>query len=73
MRLPENDLLQELDKPEWRALRQQLVSRTYPKGRLVFSPREPENLLFVVARGRARIYLAYRDKEFTMSATEPAW
>lgn len=67
MRLPENDLLQELDKPEWRALRHRLTTRTYPKGCLVFSPGEPENLLFIVARGRARIYLAYREKEFTMA------
>jgi CRP/FNR family transcriptional regulator, carbon monoxide oxidation system transcription regulator len=67
MRLPENDLLQELDTPEWAALRQSLSSRTYAKGRQVFSPHETENLLFIVVRGRARVYLAYRDKEFTMA------
>jgi CRP-like cAMP-binding protein len=67
MRLPENDLLKELAKPEWTALRQALTSRTTAKGRQVFSPHEPENLLFIVARGRARVYLAYRDKEFTMA------
>ena len=67
MRLTEADLLAELDKPEFAAVRRLFVSRRYPKGRLVFSPRERQNSLFIVAGGRARVYLAYKDKEFTMA------
>ena len=67
MRLTDADLLAELDKPEFAAARQAFVSRRYAKGRQVFSPRESRNTLFIVARGRARVYLAYKDKEFTMA------
>lgn len=67
MRLTDVDLLTELGKPEFAAVRRVFVSRRYPRGRQVFSPRDPQNSLFIVARGRARVYLAYKDKEFTMS------
>ena len=67
MRLTDTDLLAELAKPEYAAIRDAFVSRTYTRGRQVFSPHEPQNSLFIVIRGRARVYLAYRDKEFTMA------
>jgi len=67
MRLTDADLLAELDKPEFAAARGAFVSRRYAKGRQVFSPREAQNSLFIVAKGRARVYLAYKDKEFTMA------
>lgn len=71
MRLTDNSLLAELDSPEWAGLRQAMTARTYAKGRQIFSPRDQENLLFLVTRGRARVYLAYRDKEFTMALLSP--
>ncbi len=67
MRLTDADLLAELDQPEFAEVRRAFVSRRYAKGRQVFSPRETKNRLFIVVRGRARVYLAYRDKEFTMA------
>ncbi|GAB7079434.1 Crp/Fnr family transcriptional regulator [Megalodesulfovibrio paquesii] len=67
MRLTETDLLQSLEHPDLAAVRQLFGLRTYPKGALVFSPRDPSNLLFIVKNGHARVYLAYRDKEFTMA------
>lgn len=67
MRLTDTDLLKELAKPEFAEVRQAFATRTYPKGRQVFGPREPRDRLFIVVRGRARVYLAYRDKEFTMA------
>jgi CRP-like cAMP-binding protein len=67
MRLTDSDLLRELDNPAFAAVQAAFVSRKFPKGSQVFAPREAQNSLFIVARGRARVYLAYRDKEFTMA------
>ncbi|WP_428561999.1 MAG: Crp/Fnr family transcriptional regulator [Solidesulfovibrio sp. DCME] len=67
MRLTDADLLTELEQPAFAALRQAFVTKRYPKGCHVFSPREARNRLFIVVRGRARVYLASRDKEFTMA------
>ncbi|HML61088.1 Crp/Fnr family transcriptional regulator [Solidesulfovibrio sp.] len=67
MRLTDADLLAELDRPECAAVRRAFVTRRYPRGRQVFAPRETENRLFIVARGRARVYLASKGKEFTMA------
>ena len=66
MRLTDTDLLKELAKPEHAAVRAAFVSRRYARGSQVFLPREARNCLFIVAKGRARVYLANRDKEFTM-------
>ncbi|WP_029460342.1 Crp/Fnr family transcriptional regulator [Solidesulfovibrio alcoholivorans] len=67
MRLTDADLLTELDRPEFAAVRRVFVTRRYPRGRQVFAPREAENRLFIVVRGRARVYLVSKDKEFTMA------
>ena len=45
--------------------------RRYARKTLVYSPFEDKNLVFVVASGRLRIYLAYEDKEFTLAAPCP--
>jgi len=66
MRLTETTLLQDLDRPEMAPLRKLFVSRKYAKGVLVFEPKSGDQI-FIVTRGRARVYLAYRDKEFTMA------
>ncbi|HML52961.1 MAG TPA: Crp/Fnr family transcriptional regulator [Solidesulfovibrio magneticus] len=67
MRLTDSDLLRDLDKPEFAAVRAAFVPRHFPKGRQVYAPREARNSLFIVAQGRARVYLSYKDKEFTMA------
>ena len=67
MRLTDTDLLKELAKPEHAAVRAAFVPRRYARGSQVFLPREARNSLFIVAKGRARVYLANRDKEFTMA------
>lgn len=67
MRLTDTDLLKELAKPEHAAVRRAFASRTFPRGSQVFLPRETRNRLFIVAAGRARIYLADGDKQFTMA------
>ena len=67
MRLTDADLLAELSRPEFAAVREAFATRTFARGRQVFAPREPRDRLFIVVGGRARVYLACRDKEFTMA------
>lgn len=67
MRLTEAELLAELEQPEFAAVRRAFATRRFARGRQVFSPREERNQLFIVVKGRARVYLAYKDKEFTMA------
>lgn len=67
MRLTDADLLTELEQPEFAEVRKAFAVQRYAKGRQVFSPREERDRLFIVVKGRARVYLAYRDKEFTMA------
>ncbi len=66
MRLTETTLLQDLDRPEMAPLRQLFLPRKFAKGALVFQPKAGDQI-FIVTSGRARVYLAYRDKEFTMA------
>jgi len=70
MRLTDTDLLKELAKPEHAVVRAAFISRRYARGSQVFLPREARNCLFIVAKGRARVYLANRDKEFTMAVLD---
>lgn len=67
MRLTEALLLTELEQPAFAEVRKAFATQRHAKGRLVFSPREELDRLFIVVKGRARVYLAYRDKEFTMA------
>jgi len=69
MRLTETSLLQDLATPELAPLRQAFHSRSFARGSLVFQPKESDHI-FIVVRGRARVYLAYRDKEFTMAVLD---
>lgn len=69
MRLTETTLLQDLDRPEMAPLRQLFLPRKFAKGALVFQPKAGDQI-FIVTKGRARVYLAYRDKEFTMAVLD---
>ncbi len=66
MRLTEITLLQDLHRPEMAPVRKLFSSRKFARGALVFEPRAGDQI-FIVTSGRARVYLAYRDKEFTMA------
>lgn len=70
MRLTEASLLHDLDLPEHAALRQAFVPLRFSKGQMVYQPREQPNRLFIVRQGKARVYLAYRDKEFTIAVLD---
>ncbi|CCH48994.1 Crp/Fnr family transcriptional regulator [Pseudodesulfovibrio piezophilus] len=65
------NLLDELAKEELADLRSVFSERNFAKGSVIYTPDEGENLVFVIARGRVRIYLAYEDKEFTLGILGP--
>ncbi len=64
------DILTELDKPDFKGLSKSFQARSYAKKTLMFLPKATEDCVFIVTRGRARIYLAYEDKEFTLAILE---
>nr|WP_287411867.1 Crp/Fnr family transcriptional regulator [Pseudodesulfovibrio sp.] len=65
------NLLDELERPELAELRAVFNERSFFKGNVIFRPDEPENRVFVIAKGRVRVYLAYEDKEFTLAILGP--
>ena len=65
------NLLDELARDELAELRAVFNERTFAKGAVIYTPEEAENLVFIIARGRVRIYLAYEDKEFTLAILGP--
>ncbi|WP_198003953.1 Crp/Fnr family transcriptional regulator [Thermosinus carboxydivorans] len=42
----------------------------FSKKAILYSPNNEKNLVFLVKSGRVRVYLAYEDKEFTLSILE---
>lgn len=65
------NLLEILAEPELAELRAEFTTREYPKGAVLFEPRSAGNLVFIITRGSARLYLAYEEKEFTLSILSP--
>lgn len=70
-RLMDVNLLDVLSRPEHAGLREDFHTRSFAAGATVFEPRHSDNLVFIVASGSARIYLAYGGKEFTLSILKP--
>ncbi len=71
MKLTSINLLDELDKPSSQKLRQYFITRTHPKGTMIYFPMEKKDRFFVVAKGRVRIFLSFADKEFTLCILKP--
>jgi len=71
MKLSGINLLDELEKVELSELRAVFHERTFVKGSVFYGPDQDENLVFVIAKGRVRVYLAYEDKEFTLAILSP--
>jgi CRP-like cAMP-binding protein len=69
MRLTDTPLLQDLERPEMEPVRRAFHPHAFSRGSMVFHPRQG-NRIFIVTKGRARVYLAYRDKEFTMAVLD---
>lgn len=64
------DFLRELHKPGFEELARAFQPRSFPAKSLMFTPREERDAVFIITRGRARVYLAYEDKEFTLAILE---
>ena len=64
------DILAVLKQPGLEELAQCFQSRAFPKKVEIFPPNHHEDLIFIVAKGRARLFLAYEDKEFALAILE---
>ncbi len=61
------NLLDELEKEELSDFKNIFHERPFSKGQLIFTPFQDSNQAFIIAKGRVRVYLAYADKEFSLS------
>ena len=66
MKFLTENLLDHLQRPEFSDLRAALSTRCFPKGSYICQPGVSDNLIFIVVSGRARVYLGYEDKEFSL-------
>ncbi|OQX09244.1 MAG: hypothetical protein BWK76_22555 [Desulfobulbaceae bacterium A2] len=64
------DLLRELGRPGWEDLARAFQTRIFARKAPMFGPKETHDAVFIVTGGRARVYLAYDDKEFTLVILE---
>ncbi len=70
MKLTEMNLLRLFSSPDYENLLKDFTTQRFPKKSLIYSPFEERNLVFIVKSGRVRVYLAYEDKEFTLTFLE---
>jgi CRP/FNR family transcriptional regulator, carbon monoxide oxidation system transcription regulator len=64
------DILSTLKQPGLEELSGCFQTRSFARKTQIFLPQHGEDLIFIVASGRARLYLAYEDKEFTLAILE---
>jgi len=64
------DILAFLRQPGLEELSQCFQARKYLKKAEIFPPNHHEDMIFIVAEGRARLFLAYEDKEFALAILE---
>lgn len=65
------NLLEELQQPKYDALRGDFTTTHYSKGQLIYAPGLNQDLVFIIKKGKIRIYLAMEDKEFSLAILEP--
>lgn len=61
------DLIKELQKTEYGAVREEFAEMSFLRNRLIFQPDDHADLVFIVKKGRVRVYLAFEDKEFSLA------
>lgn len=69
-KLTSKNLLDELKKPAFKSIFQEFTERSFPRNSLIFTPDHPENLVFIVKKGKVRVYLAFEDKDFSLAILE---
>jgi len=65
------NLLTELEQPRNQDLRAELSEKAFPAHSLIFAPGHDQDLVFIVKKGRLRLYLAVEDKDFSLAILEP--
>ena len=65
------NLLTELGKPENEDFLAEFTDVNHAKNNLIYSPGHDRDLVFVVKKGRLRLYLAVEDKDFSLAILEP--
>ncbi|MDW7650301.1 MAG: Crp/Fnr family transcriptional regulator [Bacillota bacterium] len=70
MRLSSFNLLEALESPEFKEFYDIFIERTYHRKQYISLPNSEEDRVFLVKSGRVRVFLAYEDKEFTLSILE---
>ncbi|MES9995903.1 helix-turn-helix domain-containing protein [Desulfovibrio aminophilus] len=71
MNFGSQDVLRELQSPDRAPLRRIFTERAYGRREIIFTPHHPESIIFIVASGLIRVYLAHEDKELTLSILKP--
>ncbi len=71
MKFLDENLLEYLQRPEFSELYDSMARQNVPKGSMLCQPGLGDNCVFIVAEGRARVYLAYEDKEFNLGILTP--
>ncbi len=65
------NLLTELEQEDYAWLCSDFTERQYQKGCLIYGPGHDDNLVFIIKKGKIRIYLAMEDKEFSLTILGP--
>lgn len=65
------NLLSEFSKPENKEFLAEFTDSTYAKNNLVYAPGHEDDHVFIVKKGRLRLYLAVEDKDFSLAILEP--
>lgn len=66
MSFSEENLLDHLQQPEFASLRSALSKKVFKRDGFICQPGQEENMVFLVASGRVRVYLGYEEKEFNL-------
>lgn len=67
MKATDFNILDEMKREELSDFREIFTEVCFKKGQIIFTPDQDQNLAFIISQGRARVYLAYGDKEFSLS------
>ncbi|UFS68547.1 Crp/Fnr family transcriptional regulator [Geomonas sp. RF6] len=57
--------------PDLAEFTKEFKPRRLPRKTIIFSPTDEIDVVFMVKKGRLRVYLAFEDKEFTLAFLEP--
>lgn len=71
MKATDFNLLEEINKEELSEFKNIFTELCFNKGQTIFTPNQDENLAFIISKGRVRVYLAYGEKEFSLSILGP--